>query len=147
MIVTIFKDLSKTNTPFYRDIDFILQRIKNGTSKELIQQISAENDKTKRNELKAKLPAICFSGQFSKRNDNSLIQHSGLICLDFDNYTNQDELTADLARYRKDKYTFASFISPSGNGFKMLVKIPPEPDYHKNYFESLSEYYNNQHLM
>ena len=146
MIVTIFKDLSKTNTPFYRDIDFILQRIKNGTSKELIQQISAEQDKTKRNELKAKLPAICFSGQFSKRNDNSLIQHSGLICLDFDNYTNQDELTADLERYRKDKYTFASFISPSGNGFKMLVKIPPEPDYHKNYFEALSEYYNNQHF-
>lgn len=146
MIVTIFKDLSKTNTPFYRDIDFILQRIKNGTSKELIQQISAENDKTKRNELKAKLPAICFSGQFSKRNDNSLIQHSGLICLDFDNYSNQDELTADLERYRQDKYTFASFISPSGNGFKMLVKIPPEPEYHKNYFESLSEYYNNQHF-
>lgn len=146
MIVTIFKDLSKTNTPFYRSIDIILDRIKTGTSKELIAAISAESDKKKRNELKAKLPAICFSGTFSKRNDNSLLEHSGLICLDFDNYTNAVEFAADVEKYRADKYTFSLFISPSANGFKMLVKIPPDADNHKNYFDALAEYYDNTHF-
>lgn len=146
MIATIFKDLSKTNTPFYREIDFIINRIKTGTSKDLCSKIRLETDKAKRNELKSLLPAICFSGQFTKRADTSITVHSGLICLDFDNYDTIDELIGDINTINKDKYTFASFISPSGNGFKLLVKIPAEIENHKNYFDSLSEYYSNKHF-
>lgn len=146
MIATIFKDLSKTNTPFYRDIDFILNRIKNGSSKELITKIQSETDKKKRNELKSLLPAICFSGQFTRRADASIVEHSGLICLDFDNYDTNEELLADLEKINKSEYTFASFISPSGNGFKLLVKIPTEIPNHKLYFEALADYFNNSHF-
>jgi len=53
MIATIFKDLSQTNTPFYRSIDFILNRIKTGTSKSLVDKIRAEKDKKIRNDLKS----------------------------------------------------------------------------------------------
>jgi hypothetical protein len=55
-------------------------------------------------------------------------------------------LNIDLELINKDKYTFASFISPSGNGFKVLVKIPAEIENHKLYFDSISEYYNNPHF-
>ena len=96
MIVTIFKDLSATNTPFYRNIDFVLDRIKDGTSKDLIKKIRSEKDKSKRNELKRNLPAICFSGKFSRRNDNAIIEHSGLICIDFDNYNSHEDLLKEL---------------------------------------------------
>ena len=41
------------------------------------------------------MPSICFSGTFSRREDKAIIQHSGLICLDFDNYDTEDELVAD----------------------------------------------------
>ena len=84
--VTIFKNIKETETQFYRDVQVVFNRIKDGATKELVKRIRLEKNKTERNELKKMLPAICFSGTFNKRNDNSLIQHSGLICLDFYGY-------------------------------------------------------------
>ena len=146
MIATIFKDLSQTNTPFYRSIDFILNRIKSGTSKTLVEKIRLETDKKVRNELKSQLTAICFSGKFTRRADSAISEHSGIICLDFDNYDTTEALNKDLKVINEDNYTLATFISPSGNGFKLLVKIPAEVENHKLYFESLEEYYNNSHF-
>ena len=34
--ITIFRNIKDTSTPFYRDLKSILERIKEGTSKELI---------------------------------------------------------------------------------------------------------------
>ena len=85
--ITIFKNIKETQTPFYRKITDILERIKGGASKDLVKEIRSEKDKTKRNELKKNLPAICFSGTFNTRQDSSMLEHSGFICLDFDGYT------------------------------------------------------------
>ena len=144
--ITIFKDIKDTDTPFYREVEFVLDRIKNGTSKELITDIRKQKDKSERNEIKKKLPSICFSGKFSKRADNSLIEHSGLLCLDFDGYLKQKELIEDKERLMKDKYTFSVFISPSGNGLKVLVKIPNDAENHINYFKSLEKHYNSPYF-
>jgi len=38
-MITIFRNIKETSTPFYRSIDFILDRIKNGSSKELVKEI------------------------------------------------------------------------------------------------------------
>ena len=45
--VTIFRNIKDTSTPFYRDIESILIRIKDGSSKSLIKQIRSEKDKTR----------------------------------------------------------------------------------------------------
>ena len=95
-IITIFKSIKDTSTPFHRPLNSILARIQDGKSKELVKEIRKEKDKDKRNQLKQKLPAICFSGTFTKRNDNSINEHSGLICLDFDGYPSNKEI-----RYRR----------------------------------------------
>lgn len=144
--VTIFKDIKNTDTPFHIDIHKILGRIRDGKSKDLVTQIRKEKDKGERNELKKKLPSICFSGKFSKRADNSLLEHSGLICLDFDGYTKQKDMIQDKEKMMKDKYTFCVFISPSGNGLKVLVKIPNDAENHVKYFQSLENYYNSNHF-
>ena len=81
MNITIFKDIKDTAQPFYRNVEMVLNRILEGASRDLVKKIRAEKDKEKRNLLKQKLPAICFSGKFAKRNDSSLQKHSGLICL------------------------------------------------------------------
>ena len=141
--VTIFKDIKDTNTPFHVEIETILARIKEGKSKDLVTQIRKEKNKSERNELKRQLPSICFSGQFSKRADNSLLEHSGLICLDFDGYEKKKEMIEDKDKMMKDKYTFCVFISPSGNGLKVLVKIPNDAENHIKYFKSLENYYNS----
>ena len=49
-------------------------------------------------------------------------------------------------RLSKNKYIFALFISPSGKGLKAVVKIPKEPDNHKNYFLSLQHYLNSEYF-
>ena len=51
-IVTIFKNIKETDTPFFRDVDVVLSRIKDGSSKELVKNIRQEDDKSKRNDLK-----------------------------------------------------------------------------------------------
>lgn len=144
--ITIFQSIKDTSTPFHRDVMVVLQRIKDGSSKELVKRIRNEKNKTDRNELKKQLPAICFSGTFNKRNDNALIEHSGLICLDFDGYDKQKVLLQDKENLSKNKYVFSVFISPSGNGLKVLVKIPKDADNHINYFNSLMKHFNSSYF-
>ena len=145
-MVTIFKDLYTTSTPFYKDIAFILERIKTGKSKELVEAIRNEKNKEKRDALKIKLPAILFSGTFTNRNAKGLKDHSGYICLDFDKYETDKKMTADRKKFEKDEYTFSVFTSPSGNGLKVIVKIPPVVENHKDYFIALEKYYNSENF-
>jgi len=144
--ITIFKNIRETETPFFRDMVSILHRIKEGATKGLVKSIRVEKDKTKRNELKKELPAICFSGTFNKRADISIIEHSGFICLDFDGYPKQKDLYEDKEKFTKDKFVYSAFISPSGNGLKVLVKIPSDTDNHTNYFNALEKHFNSQYF-
>ena len=144
--VTIFKNIKETSTPFYREVQVVLERIKEGASKAIVKKIRLEKNKSERNEIKKSLPAICFSGEFTKRNDNSLNLHSGLICLDFDGYKKQKDLLSDKESLTKSKYVYSVFISPSGNGLKVLVKIPEDADNHINYFNSLEKHFNSPYF-
>jgi len=146
--VTIFQNIRDTDTPFFRDVHVILERIKDGAgaTKDLVKRIRLEKSKPERQELKKQLPAICFSGTFNKRTDASLLEHSGLICLDFDGYTKQKELLQDKENLSKNKYVFSVFISPSGNGLKVLVKIPADAENHTMYFNSLEKYFNSAYF-
>jgi len=146
--VTIFQNIRDTDTPFFRDVNVILERIKigAGATKDIVKRIRQEKNKTERNEIKKLLPAICFSGTFKKRLDSALEEHSGLICLDFDGYTKQKELLQDKETISKNKYVFSVFISPSGNGLKVLVKIPADVDNHTNYFNSLEKHFNSPYF-
>jgi len=110
--ITIFKNIKETEAPFHREVGVVLNRIKNGAQKDLIKRIRTSKDKNERNELKKLLPAVCFSGTFTKRTDNSLTNHSGLICLDFDDYTKRKLLLQDKDKLTKDKFVYSVFISP-----------------------------------
>ena len=145
-MITIFRNIKETSAPFFRDIDFVFDRIKNGKYKDLIGQIRTESDKTKRNELKKNLPAICFSGTFNRRADDAIIEHSGLICLDFDGYDTTEQMLIDKDSMRNDKYVMAVFISPSGNGLKTIVKIPADPINHKKYFDALEKHFDSKYF-
>lgn len=141
-MITYFKSITDTATPFYRSIEYALDRIKKGSSKDMVKKVRSAVDKSDRNVFKKQLPAICFSGKFAKRDSSSILEHSGYICIDFDSF--QDEWA--MIDYRhflcNDPYSYAVFISPSGDGLKVIVKIPKEIGNHKNYFLSLERYYN-----
>jgi hypothetical protein len=145
-MITIFQDIKSTSTPFFKPIDVILNRIRDGKSKDLVLGIRREKDKTQRNILKQSLPAVCFSGTFNKREDKALIEHSGFICLDFDGYSTTKEMNEDKKRIAADRYTYSVFVSPSGNGLKVIVKIPKDPENHKNYFNSLEKHFDSKYF-
>jgi hypothetical protein len=145
-MITIFQDIKSTSTPFFKPIDVILNRIRDGKSKDLVMGIRKEKDKTQRNILKQSLPAVCFSGTFNKREDKALIEHSGFICLDFDGYSTTKEMNEDKKRIAADRYTYSVFVSPSGNGLKVIVKIPKDPENHKNYFNSLEKHFDSKYF-
>ena len=144
--VTIFKNIKETEAPFHKQIGVVLNRIKEGATKDLVKKIRTETNKAERQELKKNLPAICFSGVFTKRTDKSLSEHSGLICLDFDGYPKKKELLQDKENLTKDKFVYSVFISPSGNGLKVLVKIPTEITNHKNYFNALNNHFDSPYF-
>jgi len=122
---------------------YMFDRIKNQHSKDIVTRVRNAPNKKEADLIKGELPSICFSGEFKNRSKNGILNHSGLICLDFDKYKDHESLLADRAKLEKDKYTFALFISPSGKGLKVLTKIPPEIDNHKAYFDALEKYHNN----
>lgn len=82
---------------------------------------------------------VTFSGTFSKRNDNDLISHSGLLTIDFDHISNMDYLKESLLN---DKYfeTELLFISPSGDGIKWIIPIDLTKAKHQEYFTAVSNY-------
>ena len=144
--VTIFKNIKETEAPFHRELEVVLLRIKNGATKKLVKEIRQTKDKIERNDLKKRLPAICFSGIFQKRKDTSIEEHSGIICLDFDGYEKKKILLEHKERLSKDQYVYSVFISPSGNGLKALIKIPADINNHVNYFNSLEKYFDSKYF-
>jgi hypothetical protein len=141
MIVTVFKNIHVTDDPYFVDVVEIFKRIKDGNSKDLIEKIQQITEKPERNTLKKRLPSICFSGKFSKRDAGALLEHSGLICLDVDDLKS-DDLSKIKSIATKDSYAHACFVSPSGNGVKIIVKITPGKANHKPQFLALEEHFN-----
>lgn len=135
-MVTVFAHVKDVENPFYKEIDDVLNDIKNGTNKDFIEKIRLEPNKDKRNNLKTKLKSICFSGEFSYRSAKNCIKHSGFACLDFDDIDEPDVLRDSL---QDNEYIYCAFVSPSGNGVKAIVKIPASIKDHKKYYEALCE--------
>lgn len=146
MKVTIYKDIKQTNAGYVRDVSVVLERIKNCKSIDLINKIRTEQDKNIRENYKRKLPSILFSGIFQSRTDIGIVEHSGLICLDFDKLLDDDELKKWKEKLKTDPYTFALFLSPTGKGLKCIVQIPAEIENHKLYFNALRDYYDTSYF-
>lgn len=139
--VTVFEDILDTTTPWYYDVNEVFDRIREGRSKDLVEAIRKEKDKDQKKELKKKLPGICFSGKFSKRADSAILKHSGLICLDFDGFKTKTRMKEVREQMIEDSYVMSVFVSPSGVGLKVIVKIPEDVENHREYFNALEDWF------
>ncbi|MBQ3738933.1 MAG: virulence protein E [Bacteroidales bacterium] len=109
-------------------------------AKDRTNELRTIKDDRYRRQYKANKFDYCtFSGIFSVRTDKAIIQHSGLICLDFDHLKDVEAIFEAL---KEDTYfeTLLLFRSPSGNGLKWVIS------FHDSYFrygkdgESYSDY-------
>lgn len=129
MNVTIFQSVYTTDTPYHVSIDKVFDRIRKGVNSELLQEI-AKSDKKTRNKLKTKLPAIVFAGTFRTRAKSGLIDHSGLMVVDYDYMDEPEEFKKEIC---KNPHVYGAFISPSKEGVKIIVRIEPCDD--KKHYE------------
>ena len=145
-MITVFKNLYQLREPKHLEISRVLDAIKQEKLKDIVSTIREEKNKSKRNILKKNLPCVLFSGIFQERNDKAIEEHSGFICLDFDGFEEESELFDFRNRMIEDEYSYSVFMSPSGDGLKVIVKIPKEIENHRAYFNGLKEYYNSEHF-
>lgn len=127
-----------------RDMDLfkVLDMVQDGTYSEQIKNVRLYfNDKEKKDIEKKKLPLIGFGGTFSTRGNDNLIKHSGVAVLDFDHL---EDVLKTKEEINQDKFTLSSFISPSGDGLKVLVKIPnvDNNDDYRSFYLELQKHYN-----
>jgi len=121
MKVSFFKGIRDTAPFQVKDVGYYLDRIRNGKSKNAVTQLRLEVDKEKKKAIKQNLPVVCFGGDFLKRGNKYLKKSSGLLTLDFDKLADPIEFKNNI---NKRDFVFSSWISPSGDGVKVLIKIP-----------------------
>ncbi len=85
-----------------------------------IEKVRNESDKIKRNELKKELS--CFSlAEFKDCNctNKDFIQTKAML-IDIDNIDNVEQFKKDTCQH---EFVYACFVSPSGNGVKVIVPL------------------------
>ena len=141
-MITIFKNFNEVVE--HKTIPTILEEIKTGKYKPgiiYLRKSLAEKKEEAYNKAKKSLPAFTPSGKFiGGRKLEFLTEYSNFIILDIDKLSATDLQNAKhLAN--QSEFTFASFISPSGNGLKILVKIDTPKAEHKETFLKVQAHY------
>ncbi|MCB9033517.1 MAG: hypothetical protein H6553_06755 [Chitinophagales bacterium] len=107
-----------------------------------IKNIRGEKDKDKKGKLKQELPAVTFSGSFEKRSKDKLTTYSHIYCVDIDKLDIPRLL--DLKTQLQDNSrVLAVFISPSGNGLKILIPTETTADEHEAIFPMLQFWFKD----
>ena len=108
--------------------------------KERTDKLRSITDPRQARQFKANNFDYCtFSGVFTSRNDKKIVQHSGLMAVDFDHLPNLEEVRQSLL---VDEYfdTQLLFVSPSGDGLKWIIPIDTTTTPHGEYFAAVANY-------
>ncbi len=110
--------------------------------KEVTETLRAITDKKQQNEFKAtKLDYATFSGVFTKRSSNGLLQHSNLFCIDLDDLKNVDDTKNEILKLLPPALMF---LSPTAKGLKLVYKINIEVADHIKYFKAFEQFFKQQ---
>jgi hypothetical protein len=143
-MVTIFKNFNEVVE--HKTISTILEEIRTGKYKPgiiYLRKSLAEKKEEAYNKAKKSLQAFTPSGKFvGGRKLEFLTEYSKFIILDIDKLS-----TADVQKSKsiaaQSEFTYACFISPSGNGLKILVKIETPKTEHKETFLKVQAHYED----
>jgi hypothetical protein len=145
MNISVFKHFNQVEANL--DLSLILDQIRSGKYKVQIQhlrELISQDKFAEYNEKKRALPAFTPSGLFEGgRKLEFLKEYSGCLVLDIDKLS-RDHVDQAKAKIIDIPYTYSCFLSPSGQGLKILVKVISRPVFHKQTFEQVKEYYEQQ---
>ena len=126
--ITIFKSIREKENVTQIPLSKAFERIRN-QKPEILQTIETlrsggltrEQYQTAKRE---KLPGYLFSGIFTAREGSALQEYSGLIVIDLDHLPDPE---GEKERIKKDPFTLACFLSPGGEGLKVVIQLPYDP--------------------
>ncbi|MGV8947571.1 MAG: BT4734/BF3469 family protein [Lutibacter sp.] len=142
--VTLFKNSKSPANFVILDSEEILNDIKNGKYETQINKLNSfkVNSEEQASYKSSELPAVAWNGIFTYRQNDKLVEHSGLVAIDFDHIPIEEQ-----AIYREkltgDPYTYALFKSPRQDGLKCIVRIPADIENHRLYVRSLKTHYSS----
>ncbi len=131
----------------------LLQHVKSGDYRELVTRIrdlKSAGQTGAAAELKHKLPAVTLSCKMTTRDasvaaDDKIVHHTGLLQIDLDGADNPNLADpAEIQKLRDDKHVLALFRSPSGDGYKLVVRINGDVATHKDCFRSAERYFKER---
>jgi hypothetical protein len=141
-MVTIFENYS---TPIdNKELNTILDEIKNGkfiNEVNAVRQLYKAGNKTEGDLKKKKLQGFTPSATFKTvRKAHFAENYTHFIILDLDKLSESElKRVSNLATLAP--YTYCSFISPSGNGLKILVRVDTDLEHHATAYNQVAEYY------
>ena len=125
------------------EIQEVLQKIKTQHWKNKIDEIRFHmnnGDSEQAGDIKRGLPVFTVSATFKGgRTKKHFDSYTNLLHLDYDHIDNVKGLKAKVISL---PYTYAAFISPSGNGLKVFVKSYNTLSKHEYTFNALRSYYD-----
>lgn len=136
--VSYYKNIHETKNGKSVSINQILDQIRYGEWQIDVGLVRQAQTKEEKEKAKKKLPYFTPCGVFDERKNSGLSKHSGLISIDIDKI-DPSELDEIRSHLYADDYTFAGFVSASGKGICLLVKIDPKK--FEDAFEGLQQYY------
>jgi hypothetical protein len=118
MYVSLCQNIKKSEIIGYETITGILEKIKNGATKDLVEEARSFGKGTEEfQKIKEKIPTFTPNASFTnKRKLEYLHQLTGFIYLDLDEYD-------DLQPLKNNSYVYAIWKSISGNGYGALAKV------------------------
>jgi hypothetical protein len=151
MKVSTVQCATDTETRDY-DVDDVIEAIRTGGKKlkgqvtQIRNRFEAERDitgglkaaKQAIDSLKKELPAVLWSGTFTQRANDRLVQHSGLVCADLDNLNR--ELGDVREKLKQSPHLWALFLSPSGDGLKAVFRVPADVSKHIGSFRAVEKH-------
>src|SRR5262249_23671193 len=81
---------------------------------------------------------VTWSGTFTRRANEALIQHSGLLGADLDQLS--ENLRDVRAKFLPSPYLFALFLSPTGYELKGVFRVPADAPKHPASFRAVEKY-------
>lgn len=114
------------------------------SSIEEIRSLKAEGKTEEAQEKKKQLPAFTPSATFrGRRLMENIENYSGFLHLDFDKLTPEQMQNATIT-LAQIPFTFAFFVSPSGNGLKVFVEVDTDLEHHDIAYAQVKSYYEEK---
>ena len=142
MNVSIYKNF-KTNLGD-KNILEVLNEIKSDKYYSDIQSIRYalhKGEEKTADEIKSSLLSFTTSGTFGEsRTKTNIESYSQILGLDFDHIP-VAEINNLVTLINSCEYTFASFISPSGEGLKVFIKTNSNAEQHSTAYNQVANFY------